>query len=172
MARGANGRKGPMVLSALSNGVSGRYNFVLLLSVYSLYTIPSDTVVIQMSQGMTIEVIRTNMREADTSLVQTDQMEDDARKSNPKPGSVNEDRDDTHMDEVKAFFKEAGAGRRRKDDKDPGADDDMETAPTVLYSSSSSLGNLPHPNPNPNPNKYPNYLSICQLRVFIVKLTV
>ena len=122
MARGANGRKGPMVLSALSNGVSGRYNFVLLLSVYSLYTIPSDTVVIQMSQGMTIEVIRTNMREADTSLVQTDQMEGDARKSNPKRSPVNND-----MDEVKAFFKEAGAGRRRdKDDDDD--DDDMETA--------------------------------------------
>ena len=117
MARGANGRKGPMVLSALSNGVSGRYNFVLLLSVYSLYTIPSDTVVIQMSQGMTIEVRKTNTvpRKRNTSLVQTDQMEDDARKSNPKRSPVNNEVD---MDEVKAFFKEAGAGRRRNDDDD------------------------------------------------------
>ena len=119
-ARGANGRKGPMVLSALSNGVSGRYNFVFLLSVYSLYTIPSDTVVIQMSQGMTIEVRKTNIvpRKRNTSLVQTDELEDRSPVNNEEV-----DRDDTHMDEVKAFFKEAGAGRRR--DKD---DDDMETA--------------------------------------------
>ena len=109
-----------MVLSALSNGVSGRYNFVLLLSVYSLYTIPSDTVVIQMSQGMTIEVRKTNTvpRKRNTSLVQTDQMEDRS------PVNNEGDRDDTHMDEVKneAFNFEECAGRRR--DKDD-ADDDI-----------------------------------------------
>lgn len=117
-----------MVLSALSNGVSGRYNFVFLVSVYSLYTIPSDTVVIQMSQGMTIEVIRTNTSILRTSLRVPDQLEEDARKSNPKRSIVNEvDRDDTHMDEVKAFHFEEGAGRRRSDDDndDPGADDDI-----------------------------------------------
>ena len=169
-----------MVLSVLSNGVSGRYNFVLLLSVYSLYTIPSDTVVIQMSQGMTIEVRKTNIvpRKRNTSLVQTDQMEGDARKSNPKPGSVNEDRDDTHMDEVKneAFFKEAGAGRRRKDAADDDMDGDCECASSIVYSFvllEISLTLTLTLTLTLILTRTPSNLSICQIcRVFVVKLSL